>query len=77
MTKAEKKRRYCIGCEDNFYNGNNPYSVEECWSLDNAKVVFRKRVEMDERPPWEAKSKRMLSCYHQKGCIFVKPDITC
>ena len=38
MTKAEK-RKHCTGCEDNFYNGNNDLGVNECWSLDNMKLI--------------------------------------
>ena len=29
MTKSEKLK-HCVGCRDNFYNGNNPYGITEC-----------------------------------------------
>lgn len=28
----------CRGCEDNFYNGNNPLGVKECWAFKKAVV---------------------------------------
>jgi len=36
-----KDKKYCIGCDDNFYNGNNPMGVKECWSFKTAKVKVR------------------------------------
>lgn len=35
--KADKK--YCAGCDDNFYNGNNDLGVKECWNFKTAKIV--------------------------------------
>jgi len=34
-------RSNCIGCEDNFYNGNNLLGIKECWHFKDAKVVMR------------------------------------
>lgn len=39
--KKEKKEKYCPSCVDDFYNGNNPLSVEECWHLARSKVVWK------------------------------------
>lgn len=36
------KQRYCSGCENNFYNGNNNLNVNVCRSLKTAKVVKKK-----------------------------------
>ena len=76
MTKAEK-RKMCSGCRNDFYNGQNPYDIKECWSLEKAKVKMRKPVRMDERPPWKAKPVKMLSCFHRKGFVYVDPDVNC
>lgn len=73
MTKYQK-RKYCNGCRNNFYNGNNDLGVEECWSLRDAKVVWKKRVPIHQRPPWTQKAIRVLSCYHKSGYVFVAPD---
>ena len=68
--------KHCAGCRNNFYNGNNPHNVTECWSLKDAKLIWLKPVRLDERPPWTAKSVRKPSCYHQKGYIYVAPKVT-
>jgi hypothetical protein len=62
---------HCIGCEDNFYNGNNNLGVDRCWSLDNAKLMKRKKVGMNDRPPWTWKPGKYLSCYRQRGYVFI------
>ena len=40
----EKDKQYCIGCEDNFYNGNNSLKIKECWNFKTAKVVTKYRI---------------------------------
>ncbi len=72
-----KKRKHCVGCEQDFYNGNNPYGVKECWSLDNAKMESRKKVPMNQRPPWTQSPREVLSCFQQKGYVFVEGNRTC
>ena len=59
----------CLGCENNFYNGNNPYGVEKCWSLKDAKKIWRYGISTNA--PMCHKNNyvkvKKLSCYHQKG----------
>ncbi len=69
-----QKPRYCGGCHDNFYNGNNNLGVERCWNLNSAKVVWRKEVPLDQRPPWKQKAKRVLDCYHRSGYVYVEAN---
>jgi len=38
------KKEYCIGCHDNFYNGNNDMGIKECWGFERAKTVTRFRI---------------------------------
>lgn len=76
MNKHEKREKYCSSCRDNFYNGNNDIGVKECWCLENSKVVFRKLVHRDARPPWNQKAVRVLDCYHRENYITLKPEIT-
>ena len=33
------KKEKCLGCHDDFYNGNNPYGIKECWHFKDARVV--------------------------------------
>lgn len=72
-----KTKEMCRGCEDDFYNGNNPYNVQECWSYKNAKIEMRKRVSMHQVPPWTQKPSKYLTCYHQRGYVFVDGGRTC
>lgn len=65
--------KHCNGCEQDFYNGKNPLGIKECWHLGEAKVIFRKAVSIQQRPPWTQKAERYPSCYQRKGYIFVKP----
>jgi len=34
----------CSGCHNDFYNGNNPMGVTECWGVKTAKLVTRYRI---------------------------------
>ena len=35
--KPDKK--YCVGCDSDYYNHENHSTTGECWSFDTAKVV--------------------------------------
>lgn len=71
--KLTEKLKYCVGCHDNVYNhgcgGSN-----QCWSLPNAKLVWKKEVSIDQRPPWLQKAKRVLDCYHKPRYVYVGKD---
>ncbi len=70
LTKEEKRRRYCPGCFNDFYNGEG---AEECWSLARAKVVWRKEVHVDQKPPFKQKAKRVLNCYRRPNFFYLDP----
>lgn len=36
-----KDKKPCQNCRNNFYNGNNDIGVKQCWSLEDAKLVRR------------------------------------
>jgi hypothetical protein len=72
MSKAN-----CTGCRDNFYNGNNGFGIQECWHLETAKVVLRRRVGMNDVPPWTATPEKLPNCYSASGYVFVEPTRTC
>lgn len=73
MTKHEKKQM-CVGCRNNFYNGNNNLGVTECWNFPTAKIVSRKKVGLWDTPPWEHQPVvKTLSCHHEQGYVFVEP----
>lgn len=71
--KNYEKLKHCSGCENDFYNGHNPYDIQKCWSLKTAKLMWRKKVHINQYPPWTQKARRFLSCYRQKGYVFVEP----
>ncbi len=64
MTKEEKKKRFCSSCRNNFYNGNNPSGVKECWSLPKSRIVSRVCVGIWEPPPYYKKPQKTLDCHH-------------
>lgn len=68
-------KKHCVGCRNNFYNGNNDIGVSECWHLADAKLVRRKRVPVTLRPPWEMAPVTVPNCYQQKGYVFVAPSV--
>ncbi len=52
------EKKHCRGCKDNFYNGNNPLGVSQCWSFDpNKKLVTRFVLSVD-------------APMNQRGCYF-------
>ena len=75
LSKHEKLE-LCGGCDGNFYNGHNDKGVKECWSLKTAKVAMRKKVHVDQVPPWTQKPIRTLSCFHQRRYVMVGPKQT-
>lgn len=68
MTK--RKRRYCAGCDNDFYNGNNEFHIEECWHLGDAKVVTRYRIGAWTVPRSASCFTRVrtFNCYRAPGC---------
>jgi len=70
-----RKLKYCAGCSENFYNGNNNLGIKECCYLKDAKVVWKKPVGVNERPPWKNKARRVLDCYRQKGVYWTDPKV--
>jgi len=73
MTKYEK-RKLCSGCTENFYNGNNPLGVSECWHFSDAIVVHRAFIGLSWVPPWNASIERTLSCHRKNGYVSVGPS---
>lgn len=74
MTNSEKKK-HCVGCEDDFYNHGGG-GAKECWGLESAQLELRKKVSVDQPPPWTHQPEKYLSCYKQKRFVFFKGDRT-
>lgn len=56
--------KHCRGCTDD---------VKECWGRETAVLTLRRRVHIDERPPWTARPEKLPSCYKTRGYVFVDP----
>lgn len=67
--------KHCDGCQDDFYNGKNPYGVQKCWHAEKATMVNRILVPIWMPPPYtRLPIKKMPNCYKAKGAVTVKPD---
>ncbi len=64
----------CAGCRNDFYNGNNELGVKRCWSFDDAKLVKKKEVHIDQRPPWTQRARLLPDCYHKERRVYVSPE---
>lgn len=71
--EAARKLKYCAGCRDNFYNGNNGIGVSQCWSLKSAEIVWRWKVDWWSSPPRGPKV-RTLSCHYAPGRYAMYKD---
>lgn len=73
----EEKRALCAGCRNDFYNGQNPMGIKECWSLESAVIKDRYRigwaVPMDR--PENVRPFRTLSCWHAPGQFAVMDEM--
>lgn len=75
----EQKLKHCEGCEDDYYNhGNVSIRADgRCINIHDAELVMKKKVPLDQYPPWNQSPVKVLSCYHQRGYVFVDKDRTC
>jgi len=69
-------KKYCAGCHDDFYNHKTNCCGKDCWSLPDAKLVWRKEVHIDQRPPWDQKAIRVPDCYHRQRYVYIDPKRT-
>lgn len=66
---------HCVGCKDNFYNGNNPYGIEKCWGLRAMRLDRYILIRIDERPPYLNRELQELPvCYKKEHYVKVKPE---
>ena len=70
LSKAEKLKR-CVGCRENFYNGNNDLGVKECWMLKTARSVERTMVGVWQNPPYVWNPQKTLSCHKPEGSVWL------
>jgi hypothetical protein len=66
---VQKTKSMCVGCYNNFYNGNG---AEGCWDFPSAVVKTRYQIEVCTRPTEAGAFTKMetLSCYRKSGVVF-------
>ncbi len=73
-SKDEVRTKYCAGCYNDYYNTSEPH---HCWLLGNAKVILRKEVHINDRPPWKHVPKMLPDCYRKPKYVYPRGDQTC
>ena len=71
----EMDKKHCAGCRDDFYNGKNPYGIEECWCFKSAKLELRKLVHKDQQPEPEWRDvpfERLPDCYCRRDHVELR-----
>ena len=63
----------CAGCYNNDYN-HGLGGAKECWNFKAAKLIMRKEVHVDQRPPWNQKARMFPNCYQKSRYVYVRPD---
>jgi len=69
--RAMKDKKYCVGCDENFYNGNNTLGIKECWHYKDAKVgtmfCIGINTPQDKKENfWRVKT---LNCHRETGHV--------
>ncbi len=63
-------KKHCEGCYNNDYN-HGLGGAKECWSLKEAKLIKRKRVHINQVPPWTQEAALYPNCYRVPQYVFV------
>jgi hypothetical protein len=78
--QVNNKMDYCAGCYNDHYNtrvaDDNVQRHMCCWSLESAKIIPRKRVHINDRPPWNHTPELYPSCYREPKYIFAREKQT-
>ena len=70
-TKSKKRmtREACSGCYNNDYN-HGLGGAKECWSFKDAKIVMKRKIHVDQIPPYKQKPQPYPNCYQQRRYVF-------
>lgn len=72
---VKEKLKYCSGCYNNDYNSGLG-GAKQCWSITDMVVVKRKRVHINQVPPWNQEPELLPKCYNIPKFIFARADQT-
>ena len=70
---VEAKKAHCQGCYNDHYNQNHPGT---CWSLGSMQVIYRKKVHINDVPPWNHEPRKFPDCYKVPKYVFVGANQT-
>ena len=64
-----KSKELCKGCRNDFYNGRQNFTGNECWSFKDAKVCRRWKLHWWTEPTVAGAFTEVvtLDCHHQPG----------
>lgn len=63
----------CSGCYNDEYN-HGLGGAKGCWSFDDAKIVDRIPVHINQSPPYDKKNAvPMLNCYRRPQMCYPEP----
>lgn len=72
----EEKLAYCKGCYNEDYN-RGLGGAKQCWNAEDMTVVQRKRVHINDVPPWTHQPVSLLPvCYRVPKFVFVGANCT-
>jgi len=67
----EKSKKMCAGCYNDHYNKPGNSIDGECWLFANAKVIPRKKVHVNQAPPWTWPAVPTMTCYRVPQYVFI------
>lgn len=73
--KPKKSKTLCSECYCDDYN-HGLGGAKVCFRYKDAKVILRKKVHINQVPPWTQKPEWRMSCYNKPQWYFVNGDAT-
>jgi hypothetical protein len=67
------KKSSCAGCYCDVYN-HGCGGATECFRFKTAKIIWRKKVHIDQAPPYKNKFERYPDCYHVQRYVFFNKE---
>ncbi len=64
------KRTDCDGCYNEVYHTGTGGSYK-CWSFDEAEIILRKEVHINDNPPHRKKARRLPNCYSKQKYVYI------
>ena len=73
----KKTKELCAGCYNDDYN-HGLGGAKECWCFEDAKVCKKKKIHINDVPPWKhQRTFNTLDCYRKPQYVYVEPSQLC